>query len=876
MSIGKYSIFIVLIWRLTCNILFFDVILQSVFKMKRLYILILLVTSCIAAVAQSMTQITGMVRDSITREPIPYVSISVPGTDLGVITTEHGGFTLNSRKNIAKLRVSAVGYVTQEVLMRVGQTVVIVDLAPSSVSLSEVVVKRGKEKYSKKNNPAVELAKKLIARRNQGDPLKNDFYSYHKYERMMYGFNDLEEAGGKNPLLRKFKFLEEYADTSTLSGTKVLPVSIKEKLSNEYYRKDPGSHKEYVIAQKSDGIDESFDQTSIKSFLDDVFREIDIFENDVTLLTNRFVSPLSSIGNTFYKYYLNDTLDVDGERCIELSFVPFNTESFGFLGRMYIPLNDTTLFVKRVSMNVPHNINLNYVERVHIIQDFEKSPNGSRMKTRDDIEVEFRIIKGSPGLFARRETLYNRHSFNEPMDVTLFDKQGEIIIDSDANKRDEQYWTDNRLREHKTDGNSVQRMLTRLRQSKAFYWGEKIISTFVNGYIPTASRNAKWEFGPVNTAVSGNSLEGVRLRVGGMSTVNLSRHWFTRVYAAYGCSDKVFKYSGQLEYSFNEKQSLDQEFPINSIRLKHQYDVDKLGQHYLYTNTDNVFLALKRQKDNKMLYLRNTELEYKYENLHHFSFAVAFEHNIHEDSKFLGFVYPDGTVRNRYTEAGFKVALRYAPGEKFYQTRNYRIPINMDAPIISVTHTYMPKGFMGSLFEINKTEVGLQKRFWFSAFGYTDIILKGAKLWSKASYPDLLLPNANLSYTIQPESYALMNAMEFVNDQYLSWDVTYWGNGILMNRLPLIKKLKLREVISMRGLWGSLSDKNNPAKSGDVFAFPSNALCQEMGRTPYMEMGVGLDNIFTILRVDYVWRLSYRHTPGVDRNGVRIQLHFTF
>lgn len=823
-----------------------------------------------------MKQLTGMVRDSSSLEPIPFVSISVPGTDVGVITSEHGGFNINTRNAVKKLRASAVGYKTQEVEIKDGQTVVLINMVPTSVTLGEIVVHKGKQKYSKKNNPAVELAKKLIDRRHDNDPCNNDFYSYNKYERVMYGFNDLNEVGGKNPLLHKFKFLEEYADTSTLSGTKVLPISIKEKISNEFYRKDPSSHKEYIMAQKSDGIDESLDQTSIKSFIDDVFREIDIFNNDVTILTNRFVSPLSSIGNNFYKYFLNDTVDIDGERCIELSFVPFNTESFGFLGRMYIPLNDTTLFVKRITMNVPHNINLNYVERVHIIQDYEKSPNGSRMKTRDDIEVEFRLVKGSPGLFARRETLYDKHSFNEPMDVTVFDKTGEQIFDTEAFKRTDQYWSDNRLVQHKTDGNSVQRMLSRLRQSKAFYWGEKIITTFVNGYIPTSKRNSKWDFGPVNTAISGNSLEGVRLRVGGMSTVNLSRHWFTRAYAAYGCRDKKFKYLGQLEYSFNEKKSLDMEFPINSIRLKHQYDVDKLGQQYLYTNTDNVFLALKRQKDDKMLYLRKTELEYKFENQHHFSFAVGFEHNIHEDSKYLNFVYPDGSVRNRYTEAGFKVALRYAPGEKFYQTRSYRIPINMDAPIVSLTHTYMPKGFMGSLFEINKTEVGVQKRFWFSAFGYTDVIVKGAKLWSKASYPDLLLPNANLSYTIQPESYALMNAMEFVNDQYLSWDVTYWGNGILMNRLPLIKKLKLREVISMRGLWGSLSDKNNPAKCNDVFAFPGETLCQEMGRTPYMEMGVGLDNIFTILRVDYVWRLSYRNTPGVNRNGVRIQLHFTF
>ena len=333
--------------------------------------------------------------------------------------------------------------------------------------------------------------------------------------------------------------------------------------------------------------------------------------------------------------------------------------------------------------------------------------------------------------------------------------------------------------------------------------------------------------------------------------------------------------SPQLEYSFNEKKHLDMEFPINSLRLRHEYDVDRLGQNYLYTSSDNVFLALKRQPDDKIAYRRLTELEYKLETPSQFSVAAAFQHIIHEATEKIPFDYADGTSRSRYTEAGFKLTLRYAHGEKFYQTRNYRFPINIDAPIVTLTHTFMPKGFLGSLFTLNKTELGVQKRFWFSAFGYSDVIVKAAKIWSRVSYPDLLLPNANLSYTIQPESYSLMNAMEFANDQYLSWDLTYWGNGILFNRLPLIKKLKLREVVSFRGLWGSLTDKNNPELNGDLFLFPEYTGCRPMDSTPYMEMGVGLDNILTFLRVDYVWRLTYR-TPGVDRSGIRIRLHFNF
>lgn len=833
---------------------------------------------CVSATAQhsSLVQITGMVRDSVSRDPIPYVSVSVPGTDFGVMTTEHGGFNINTRETVKSLRVSAVGYQTKVIPIRQGQTVAVIDLSPSSVSLGEVVVKKGKVKYSKKNNPAVELARKLIDRRSLNDPRRNPFYSYDKYERMMFGVNDVGNEDDKKSLLKKHPSLAQYVDTSMLTGKCVLPLSVKEKTSRELFRSSPSSHKELVTAIKSDGLDEAFDQASIKRFLDDVFREVDIAGNDVTMLTNRFVSPLSTMGISFYKYFLNDTIDIDGEKCIELSFVPFTPESFGFLGCIYVPLNDSTLFIKRVKLNVPHRINLNYVERVHIIQDFVKAPDGSRLKTHDNLEVEFRILKGTPGLFAKRDTYYSNHSFDTPDDAEIFANANEQIILPSADDKPEEYWIAARPADYGNSRSKVTKMLVNFRKSKLFFWGEKAVTALINGYIPTSTGVSKWDFGPLNTTISGNSLEGVRLRLGGMSTVGLSRHWFTRAYVAYGTRDERLKYMGRLEYSFNEKKNLDQEFPIHSIALTHKYDVDKLGQNYLYTNADNVFLALRRQKDDKMLYLRTTELKYTLETPQHFMASLAFVHNIHETSPFLSFDRADGTSCRRYYQAGFKATLRYAPHETFYQTRSYRIPINMDAPILTLTQTYMPKGFCGSDFEVNITEAAVQKRFWFSAFGYTDIILKGAKIWSRVAYPDLLIPNANLSYTIQPESFALMNAMEFMNDQYLSWDMTYWGNGVLLNRLPLIKKLKWREVFSFRGLWGSLSDKNDPLKQNDLFVFPSNALCMPMGKKPYMEIGAGLDNILTVLRVDYVWRLNYRDTPGINRSGIRIQMHFTF
>jgi hypothetical protein len=828
----------------------------------------------------AMTQITGLVRDSLSHEGIAYASVSLMGTNEGTLASDRGGFTINSRAKFSKLRVTAMGYKPKEVEIKQGQgSVVLIDLVATGVELDELVVHKGKEKYSKKNNPAVEMIKRLRERRDDNDPRRHPHYGYTQYERMMLGFGNLNDIISKP---EEQAWIDEYADTSLLTGKRILPISIKETVARDYY--GDGGHKQLILGTRNAGIDERIDQENIKKILDNFMGEIDIFQNDVSLLTNRFVSPLSRIAVDFYKFYLNDTVIVDGERCAVLSFVPFTPQTFGFLGRLYISLEDTTMFIKRVSMGVPYDINLNYVDRMSIVQDFERAPNGSRLKVRDNVEVSFKLMPGVPEAFARRETTYRDHNFERP-EAGVFNFKGEQSSGSGVAFMPDEFWQEYRPAELRTTAATMQSLMKRLRGSKLFYWAEQVVIIMVNGYIPTA-KVSKFDLGPLNTIISGNSLEGVRLRLGGITNVNLSRHWFARGHVAYGTRDKKFKYMGSLEYSFAPKKSLDQEFPIHSLRLSHRYDVDKLAQHYLYTNPDNMFLTLRRHKDVRMQYLRTTRLEYRHEWYNHFSIALGIEHNIHEATQYVPFQYADGTGRKRYTQAGFTAQLRFAPGETFYQARSYRIPINMDAPIITLTQTYMPKGFMGSLHEINKTELGLQKRFWFSAFGYADVIVKGEKVWSQVAYPDLLMPNVNLSYTIQPESFALMKPMEFINDQALTWDLTYWGNGILMNRLPLIKKLRLREVLTLRGIWGSLSDKNNPnavetqnpasPSTSDLFMFPSDALCQPMGDKPYMEAGVGLDNILTILRIDYVWRLTYRDHAGSDRHGIRIQLHFNF
>ncbi len=819
------------------------------------------------------SRIEGLVRDSISHEPIPYAAIFLKGTNHGVLADEDGEFSISTTALNAQLSISSMGYRSKTV--DVTKRKLTIEMLPVGVNLNEVIVKPKKEKYSKKNNPAVAFVEKIMKRQELTNPRRHNNYNYDKYERITLGLNNFTDKSQENWMFKQFPFLKEHVDTSEISGKPILNVSVKEKVSRVQYRKNPKSEKEWVTGIRRTGLDDIANQENIQTLLEDVFREVDLYENDINILQNRFVSPLSKIATNFYKFYLTDTIEMSGERCIELSFVPHNSQSFGFTGRIYVPENDSTMFIKRVIMNVPHAINLNFIDQLYISQEYERSPDGSRLKTKDDMTVEISVLPGMQGLYTRRNTTYGNHDFNQPKDTTIFDHPQKSMIAEDAYLQSSEYWEANRLSPISEKDTKIESLITKMRSVPLYYWTEKVIKILVSGYLPT-SPNSKWDFGPMNTLISGNTIEGARFRVGGITTANLNKRLFARGYVAYGTKDEKFKYSGELEYSFLDKKYHSREFPVHSVRFTHLYDVDMIGQQYAFTNKDNIFLSLKRQEDTQMTYHRVSKFEYTLEMLNNFSIVAGLTHERQEATAYVPFVTGAGKIFKHYDETSLSLQLRYAPGEKIFQTKTYRYPINKDAPVFMLSHTFAPMNFLNNLYTINRTEFSVQKRFWFSAFGYTDIIVKAGHVWNKAAYPNLLIPNANLSYTIQPESYALMNPMEFVNDSYVSWDLTYWANGAIFNYIPYFKRLKLREVFTFRGIYGNLSDKNNPELNNDLFLFPEAAHTHKMGKTPYMEVGVGVENILKFLRVDYVWRLSYRNAYNVDKSGLRIAAHFTF
>lgn len=850
-----------------------------------IFILLLLILLPSKAGAQTTT-ITGVVTDSITEAPLSFISVFLGGTTTGVMTDENGRYTIRtSRTDFSEVGATSLGYREKRIPVKPGGThVVNFALRPSDYILKDVDVKPRKEKYSRKNNPAVEFVKKLIALRDENDPENHDYFSYEQYDKMTMALNDFSEEKKDKWIFKNFQFLFDFVDTSEITGKPILTVSIREKVSKNYYRKSPEQRRQKVEGVYHEGVDDMFSREGITAFYNEVFKEIDIFQNNITLMLTRFVSPLSTLGPAFYKYYLGDTLMLDGEKCLKLQFVPFNSESAGFVGTLYVTL-DSTYFVKKLDMAVPKDINLNFVEDLIISQEFTRTADGTRIKTKDDMVVEFQMMPGTPKLYTRRLAMYRRHSFEPPVEqdvMALFDQEKRVVVDEMAEVMPASFWDDNRQAELKKKEGMVSQLLEKLRSNPVYYWLEKIIKILITGYVETNEDKdlSKFDFGPMNTTISGNTVEGARLRVGGFTTANLNKHWFWKGYVAYGFRDHRVKYSSRVEYSFNEKSYSPAEYPIHSMALTHTYDINQLGQQYQYTNKDNVFLALKRMSDTKTSYLQNTELSYQREHDFGFSYGANLRYKIEESTRWVPFIENSDKVHKYYNWAEAEVHLRYAPNEKFYQTKGMRYPINRDAPIFFLSHTFSPKDFLGSSYMINRTDFRFSKDFWFSAFGHLETEFQFSHVWNQAPFTMLILPNANLSYTIQEGSYSLLSPMEFVLDSYASWDITYFANGILFNRIPGIKMLRMREVLSFKGFFGNLSNKNNPLltdRNPNLWRFPGeNAVYVMNPRRPYMEFGAGLDNIFKILRIEYVWRLTYREHTDVAKGGVRIALHFSF
>lgn len=848
-------------------------------------------------------QITGAIIDAETGDSIPFASASYKGHNLAVSSNVFGVYSIQ-RKEGWELTFSAVGYKSQTIHVNSKtKSKVDIKLKTDNKTLEAVVVKSKKGKYSRKDNPAVELMRRVIEAKKQTKLENKDFYQYTNYEKLTLSVNDIKPEQLDSGIFSRKQWLKNQVELSQLNNKLILPILVDEKVSQNVYRKNPKSEKTIIMGQNTQGINDLFETGDILNILmQDVFTEVDIYDDQVRMLQYPFTSPIGKDAISFYRYYIVDTVKVERDSCYHLSFLPNNQQDFGFRGELYI-LKDSTLHVKRVNLSIPKRSDVNFVENLQINQEYTQLNTGDWVLTTNDMIVEMRLNKLFGKFLVVRKSARSDYAFDE-INKNLFRGKLKEKKEADAEMRGSEFWSQYRKMELTKSESGMDGFIKNIQNIKGFNWLMFGLKAFVENFVETGvnGKPSKVDIGPVNTMITKNPIDGLRLRGSFQTTANLNKHWFLAGYYAHGFNTNKNYYSGSLIYSFNKKEYLPREFPRRTLTLSSTYDICNSSDKFIHTDKDNVFTAFKWSNTEKMMFYNRQMLEFEREE--EWGFKTKASIKLEEDeavgqllfkplSEYSDVPYAGGNWQDYVSDFDPKalhngkvrttelhLELELAPGRTYVNTKQRRLAVNLDAPVINVGHTIGVNGLFGGQYEYHITEAQLYKRFWMNSWGKLDIRLKGGIQWSKVPYPLLIAPAANLSYIIEDETFNLINNMEFLNDRFASADIGWDFNGKIFNRLPLIKHLKWREFIGIKCLWGSLSDKNNPnlpRNFGDdmLMAFPQGTFVMDPKR-PYAEAIFGIHNIFKILQLEYVRRLNYLDLPTAKKDGVRITFRATF
>lgn len=846
-------------------------------------------------------QITGTVIDARTREPLDYVNVYYDKKGVGGQTDEKGKFSIKEHPEWKEITVSSMGYVSQVIKLRPGKKNITIKLVPSPHQITDIVITASKNKYSRKNNPSVEFMKRVIAHKKRNDIRSKDYYQYSSYEKVVCSVNNLNAGSFESDRMRKFAFMKDQIQKCDETGKMVLPLTLREKVTDYYFRKHPKSSKSVVKADRKSGMTTLFQTGDIfNNAIEDVFTEVNIFEEVCRLFQYPFPSPIANNAITFYRYYLQDTTYIDNDRVIQVSFIPNNQQDFGFTGHLYV-MDDSTYQVRRVNLRIPGRSDINFVESLNITQDFAILPTGERVVTSNDMLVELQLADLIPtGALIQRTVRNRNYVFDSIPELTLKKIKGSSYTEPDASLKTEGYWSQMRGVELTKTEKNLDGFMDNLKKVRGFRPVLFVFKTLMENFIETGdSTNNKVDIGPVNTVISYNDYDGLRLRFSALTNANLNPNLFASGYLSYGTKTQRFYGKGTLRYSFIKKAYLPDEFPIYDISFSYMNDIVSPTDQFLKTDKDNMFLAIKSSSTDQYSHIRKWNLKYTHEHENGLSYYLEGVRTDNKPVDKLFYQSLDGAPCpandpakwiDNITTTEFTASISFEPGAFYSNTKQRRIKMNKDAPIFTLTHTIGVNGLLGGEYTSNVSELNIYKRFWLPhAWGRMDMNFRAGAQWNKVPYPMLLMPPSNQSYIIQKNTFEMLNNLEFLHDRYalmfFNWDL----NGKIFNRLPLIQKLKWREFVGFNIMMASLSDRNNPASSGytdsELFYFPGHFLPDGTWESntydmswdkPYMEVRFGISNIFKLLHVEAVRRLSYLDNRDARKWGFRLMFKMQF
>jgi len=813
----------------------------------------------------AQTKVSGIVLDE-NNKPVGYANVAFKGTSEGIITNEDGRFYLESSQTRQTLVVSFIGYTSQEITLQKAVTYDMKVTLASGEELNEVKIYSGK--MSKKNNPAIDILRKIWARKRKNGLNMFNQYEMEKYEKVEFDMNTIDSAFMKSKIFKGMEFIFKSVDTSKITGKTYLPIFINEALSNVYGDNVRSKVKEILVANKNSGFNTN---QQIIAFIKDLYTQYDIYDNYLKFFDKAFTSPLSRTGIDVYNYVLTDSAFIDKKWCYNIVYYPRRKNELTFKGDFWV--NDTTWAIKDINMEVTKSANINWVKEIYIEQEFDVLNDSVFLLKRDYMMTDFALNKKekSKGMYGKRTTLYRNHKFDivKPED---FYKEAVNFHDDKVYARSDEFWEKNRFESLNKDEVGVYKMLDTLQTNRKFKQLYNLVSILGSGYV----NKGIIDFGPIFSTFGYNDVEGIRLRAGGRTYFGQNDMWRVQGYTAYGFKDNKFKYGISGKWLLSQKNRL-------IISAGNRRDVEQIGASLTTTNdvlgrsfaSSSLFSS---GNNGKLTNVNLTSFAIELEPVKNLTFQTGLSYRTLESaSETFSLDYytklpsapgaGDGITKSDVTQTEFTFQIDYTPGRKTIGYGVERDNVDSPFPRIFVNFSHGLKDVVSSDFDYKKIQLYYKQPMNIGGLGRLDAIFEFGKTYGYVPLGLMSIVPGNQSFFTIENTFNLLDYYEFEADTYATIQLQHNFGGRIFSRIPFMRKLNWRETIGFKGVYGTISDGNrNINASGLVYQAPEDF---------YWEYNAGIGNIFKVFKIEFSWRGNYI-TPETNNFGVKGSFGFYF
>ena len=827
--------------------------------MKTKFLIFLLFLSTIIL---AQTKVGGKVVDDFG-DPVAFANVVFKNSKEGVITDENGNFYFESKENYSILLVSFVGYQTQEIKLNPGLNKGLRIELVYGTELKEVIVYTGKT--SKKNNPAIDILRKIWERRRKNGLKMFKQYEYDKYEKVEFDLNTIDSAFMNSKVFKGMEFVFDQIDTSRITGKTFLPIFINETLSEMYGDNETKKTKEITKANKNSGFGSG---DGVNAFIKDLYADYDIYNNYLKFFDKDFVSPLSRTGINVYNYVLNDSMFIDNKWCYNIVYYPRRKNELTFKGDFWV--NDTTFAIKKINLEASKSANINWVKEIYIEQEYEVLNDSVFLLKRDYMMSDFSFSKkeDSKGMYGKRTTLAKNHKFDIKKDDKFY-KEEVNYYDNEVYNRSNDYWAENRFEALNKNEEGIYKMLDTLKVVPRFKRIYNLASILGSGYIEIP----KWkmDFGPIFSTFGYNDVEGQRLRFGGRTYFGPNDLWRIQGYTAYGFKDNKFKYGISGKWMVEKKNRI-------ILSAGNRRDVEQIGVSLTSSNdvlgrsfASSSFFS--SGKNNKLTAVNFSTLGFEIEPVKNLTFQTNLSYRTLKSasSEFSLDYFTDNsytTTNSQIKQSEINLVAEFTPKRRTIGYGVERTEVDNNYARLFLSYSQGLKGVLDSDFDYQKLQFYYRQPVLIGGFGRLFTTVELGKTFGQVPLGLMGVIPGNQSYFIIDNTYNLLDYYDFVSDEYASLHFEHHFNGRLFSRIPLLRKLNWREIVGVKGVYGTVSDQNRLINaSGLVYRAPEDV---------YWEYHAGVGNIFKVLRIDFAWRGSYLDIPDANKFTVKASFGFYF